>query len=49
MSSDMTVPCEAVINSFVEQSKEILRDNLVGIYLHGSAVMGCYNPAKEII
>ena len=49
MSSDMTVPCDAVINSFVEQSKEILRDNLVGIYLHGSAVMGCYNPAKSDI
>ena len=40
---------DTVINSFVERSKEILRDNLVGIYLHGSAVMGCFNPAKSDI
>lgn len=33
--------------SFVEKSKEILQDNLVGVYLHGSAVMGCFNPAKS--
>ena len=38
-----------VINSFVDKSKEILKDNLVGIYLHGSAVMGCFNPAKSDI
>ena len=38
-----------LINSFVKQSIEILRDNLVGIYLHGSAAMGCYNPAKSDI
>ena len=37
---------DTVINSFVEKSKEILQDNLVGVYLHGSAVMGCYNPAR---
>ena len=40
---------DTVINSFVDKSKEILRDNLVGVYLHGSAVMGCYNPAKSDI
>ncbi|MCR4789118.1 MAG: DUF4111 domain-containing protein [Lachnospiraceae bacterium] len=40
---------DTVINSFVEKSKEILRDDLVGIYLHGSAVMGCFNPAKSDI
>ena len=33
--------------SFVEKSKEILQDNLVGVYLHGSAVMGDFNPAKS--
>lgn len=36
-----------ITTDFVEKSKEILQDNLVGIYLHGSAVMGCYNPAKS--
>ena len=40
---------DTVINSFAERSKEILQDNLIGIYLHGSAVMGCYNPAKSDI
>lgn len=40
---------DTVINSFVEKTKEILQDNLVGVYLHGSAVMGCYNPAKSDI
>ncbi len=40
---------DIVINTFTEQSREILRDNLVGVYLHGSAVMGCYNPAKSDI
>ena len=38
---------DIVIDSFVKKSHEILKDNLVGIYLHGSAVMGCYNPAKS--
>ncbi len=37
------------INSFTERSKAILKNNLVGVYLHGSAVMGCYNPAKSDI
>ena len=36
-----------LINDFVEQSIIILKDNLVGIYLHGSAVMGCFNPLKS--
>ena len=40
---------DAVIKCFVEKSKEILHDNLVGVYLHGSAVMGCYNPTKSDI
>ena len=34
---------------FVEQSKEILRDALVGVYLHGSLAMGCFNPQKSDI
>ena len=38
---------DTVIENFVKRSVEILKDNLVGIYLHGSAVMGCYNPAKS--
>ncbi|WP_295153138.1 aminoglycoside adenylyltransferase domain-containing protein [uncultured Ruminococcus sp.] len=34
---------------FVRESIEILGDDLVGIYLHGSAVMGCFNPEKSDI
>lgn len=36
-----------VIESFVSHSRQILGENLVGVYLHGSAVMGCFNPAKS--
>ena len=36
-------------NEFAGRSKEILGGNLVGVYLHGSAVMGCFNPAKSDI
>ncbi|WP_026526162.1 aminoglycoside adenylyltransferase domain-containing protein [Butyrivibrio sp. VCD2006] len=38
---------EKVLNEFVGRSKEILGDNLVGIYIHGSAVMECFNPKKS--
>lgn len=34
---------------FTRQSKNILGDNLTGIYLHGSAVMGCFNEKKSDI
>ena len=36
-----------VTASFVEGSRAILGDNLVGIYLHGSAAMGCFNAKKS--
>ena len=35
------------LNRYVERSKEILGENLAGVYLHGSAVMGCFNPEKS--
>ncbi|MBR0514749.1 MAG: nucleotidyltransferase domain-containing protein [Clostridia bacterium] len=38
-----------LINGFVERSNAILKDNLVGVYLHGSSVMGCFNPQKSDI
>ena len=40
---------ERLLNEFTEQSEGILQDNLAGIYLHGSAVMGCFNPMKSDI
>ena len=36
-----------LISRFAEMSKEILRGRLAGIYLHGSAAMGCYQPRKS--
>lgn len=41
------IETENVINKFVKESQEILKDNLTGIYLHGSVVMGCFNPEKS--
>ena len=38
-----------LINSYVNHSKDILGENLVGIYLHGSLAMGCFNPQKSDI
>lgn len=38
---------EKLIREFTERSEAILRDNLAGVYLHGSAVMGCFNPDKS--
>ena len=40
---------ENVTTQFVRQSRNILGDNLVGIYLHGSAVMGCFHEKKSDI
>lgn len=40
---------ESVTGNFVKESREILGKNLVGVYLHGSAVMGCFNERKSDI
>ncbi len=32
---------------FTDMSRNVLRESLEGIYLHGSAVMGCFNPQKS--
>lgn len=40
---------DCITKIFVAKSREILRDNLVGVYLHGSAVMGCFNEEKSDI
>ncbi len=45
----LTTQTENLIQGFVERSKEILREDLVGVYLHGSSVMGCFNPRKSDI
>ena len=32
---------------FAESAEQIFGENLTGVYLHGSAAMGCYNPEKS--
>ena len=32
---------------FVDLNREILGENLVGVYLHGSSVMDCFNPTES--
>ena len=38
---------EQLIRRFTERSAEILGEQLTGIYLHGSAAMGCFRPEKS--
>ena len=38
---------EAVTGRFVSGSAEILGEKLTGVYLHGSAAMGCWQPEKS--
>lgn len=38
-----------LIEDFIEAFKEALGNNLVGIYLHGSLAMGCFNPESSDI
>lgn len=38
-----------LLTEFTKESRRILGDNLIGIYLHGSAVMGCFNPEESDI
>ncbi len=45
----VSMQADRLIHEFTEQSKRILKDNLTGIYLHGSSVMGCFNPGKSDI
>ena len=40
---------EKLLRKFTTESHRILGENLTGIYLHGSAVMGCFNSEKSDI
>lgn len=39
--------CEDLLRRFTDMSRALLGENLVGVYLHGSAAMGCFNPKKS--
>lgn len=43
------MPYQNLINDFIAAAKEIIGANLIGIYLHGSLAMGCFNPEKSDI
>ena len=38
---------EELIQTIVNKYAAILKDNLTGIYIHGSYAMGCFNPSKS--
>ncbi len=40
---------KSVTEAFTTGSRNILGENLVGVYLHGSAVLGCFNEKKSDI
>lgn len=40
---------EKVLDSIVSQYRDIMQENLVGVYLHGSIAMGCFNPHSSDI
>jgi len=42
-------PVETILNTIVIRYRTLLQDNLVGIYLHGSLAMGCFNPGSSDI
>ena len=43
----MQTSIQKFLDTYVTRSQQILKENLTGIYLHGSAVMGCFNPKKS--
>lgn len=38
---------QELLDKLTEYSNHIFGDNLVGVYLHGSMAMGCFNPMKS--
>jgi len=38
-----------VIDEFTAMSRQLIGEKLTGVYLHGSMVMGCFNPEKSDI
>lgn len=43
------MPYQNIIDAFIAVAKEIIGEQLTGIYLHGSLAMGCFNPEKSDI
>ena len=47
MMKEKTEEIGRLAGIFVKFAREILGENLAGVYLHGSAVMGCWNPDRS--
>ena len=43
------MPYQNIVDAFIAAAKEIIGEQLTGIYLHGSLAMGCFNPEKSDI
>jgi Nucleotidyltransferase domain. len=43
------MPYQNILDEIVHKSKLIFKEELTGIYLHGSLAMGCFNPNKSDI
>ncbi len=41
------LPVQQILDRIITSYQEILKQNLMGIYLHGSLAMGCFNPASS--
>ncbi len=41
--------CRSLLNDITEMCTRVFQESLIGIYLHGSLAMGCFNPAKSDI
>lgn len=48
-ASTKRMSVDQIVEELVRESRCILKENLVGVYLHGSAVMGCFNEKKSDI
>ena len=46
MKSTLQIP-ENILTQFVDAARETIGENLLGVYLHGSAAMGCFNPKSS--
>lgn len=46
MKKNEQIP-ENILTHFVEAARETIGENLLGVYLHGSAAMGCFNPKSS--
>ncbi len=43
------LPCRPLLDDLVQLFHDTLDDALLGVYLHGSLAMGCFNPQKSDI